>query len=503
MSINVYQMVTDRIIEELKKGIIPWELPWTGVRSGAYSRSTGRPYSLLNQMLLRKPGEYLTYKQAVEAGGKVRHGERGKIVVFWKPVTVKEKDKDGKEREKLVPMLRYYKVFHIDQCEGVEPKFTAEHFAPADPIREAEMVLEDYSSRSGCPIILEEHGNEAYYSPSMDQIHMPTRERFPKIAGFYSTAFHEAVHSTGHSTRLNRLASVAYRGDTDYSKEELVAEIGAATLMNELGIETDTTFRNSTAYIQGWLTKLKSDARFIVTAASKAEKAVKLILNIDQEKKDVVDAEDEEPVVAAPANEDHVVVEGISPVVVEEKAEQEPLEPEIGIVENAIRYSEIDEEAARLACGKDYVTGTATEEYRRYVNEASKIAERQKGKVPVFLHGRIDDLLAMYAEKLAANLNRGYALSADPDTGDAAKEQNLQEFDEIHDLIREIRSIDKTAVQPDKRDPMAILEETLEQMELLRGTVKAAMAYFKKHHNLNGCPVLSDEMIEKLNAVAA
>ena len=100
-------------------------------------------------------------------------------------------------------------------------------------------------------------------------------------------------------------------------------------------------------------------------------------------------------------------------------------------------------------------------------------------------------------------MNRGYALSADPAASDEAKEQNLHEFDEIHDLIREIRDIEKVTAPFDNGDPMAIMEKTLEQMELLRGTVKAAMAYFKKHHNLTGCPVLSDEMIEKLNAMAA
>ena len=121
MGVNVYQIVTDRIIAELENGVIPWEKPRTGVRSGAHSRATGRPYSVLNQLLLRKPGEYLTFKQATEAGGSVRKGEKASIVVFWKPLPVKEKTKDGKEVTKIVPLLRYYHVFHIDQCDGVKP----------------------------------------------------------------------------------------------------------------------------------------------------------------------------------------------------------------------------------------------------------------------------------------------------------------------------------------------------------------------------------------------
>ena len=175
MGVNVYQIVTDRIITELENGIIPWEKPWTGVRSGAYSRATGRPYSVLNQLLLRKPGEYLTFKQATEAGGSVRKGEKASIVVFWKPLPVKEKTKDGKEVTKIVPLLKYYHVFHIDQCDGVKPRFTEEDLKPIDPIAEAETVLADYSARAHVPII-HEKGDRAYYSPARDEIHLPLRD---------------------------------------------------------------------------------------------------------------------------------------------------------------------------------------------------------------------------------------------------------------------------------------------------------------------------------------
>ena len=109
------------------------------------------------------------------------------------------------------------------------------------------------------------------------------REQFPQIAEYYSTAFHEATHSTGHTSRLNRLNTSAFFGSEDYSKEELIAEMGSAILMNELGIETPDTFRNSAAYIQGWLKALEDDSRLIVSAAGKAEKAVRLILNLEDE----------------------------------------------------------------------------------------------------------------------------------------------------------------------------------------------------------------------------
>lgn len=282
MAVNVYQLVTDRIIAELEKGRIPWNKPWTGIRSGAYSRATGKPYSLLNQLLLVKSGEYLTYKQAQAAGGTVKKGEKSQIVVFWKPLEVEKEIEDGSKQKQMIPILKYYNVFHIDQCEGVKPRFVQEVFVPVDPVAEAEAILADYSQRSGCRIFNEQQ-DRAYYRPFTDEIHLPLREQFPQIAEYYSTAFHEATHSTGHTSRLNRLNTSAFFGSEDYSKEELIAEMGSAILMNELGIETPDTFRNSAAYIQGWLKALKDDSRLIVSAAGKAEKAARLILNLEDE----------------------------------------------------------------------------------------------------------------------------------------------------------------------------------------------------------------------------
>lgn len=287
MSVNVFQMVTDRIIAELEKGSIPWERPWTGVRTGAYSRSTGKPYSLLNQLLLSRPGEYLTFKQATEAGGSIRKGEKAQIVVFWKMLEVIEKDESNKPVKKVVPLLRYYSVFHIDQCENVKPRFAEPQLTAPDPIADGEAVLEDYLLRSGCQLVHEKQ-NRAFYRPSTDTIHLPLREQFPKAAEYYSTAFHEAIHSTGHETRLNRLSRDARFGNEEYSKEELVAELGAAITMNELGMETTGSFCNSAAYVQGWLRALRNDSRMIISAAGKAEKAVQLLLNLNADKCDAV-----------------------------------------------------------------------------------------------------------------------------------------------------------------------------------------------------------------------
>lgn len=279
MGKSVYEIVTERIIEQLEKGIIPWERPWTGVRSGAYSRISKKPYSLLNQMMLQHTGEYATFKQWSELGGTIKKGSKSEIVVFWKMQDVVESTEDGEKIIKQKPLLRYYNVFHISQVKGVEPLPQQEFENVAEPIEAAEELLNNYLSRE--QIRLEQAAsNEAYYSPSQDLIHLPKREQFIKSEEYYSTAFHESVHSTGHKKRLDRLASGinAAFGSETYSKEELIAEIGSASLMNMLGIETTHTFRNSTAYIQSWLRVLKNDVRMIVSASSRAEKAVKYIV---------------------------------------------------------------------------------------------------------------------------------------------------------------------------------------------------------------------------------
>lgn len=286
---DIYAAITDRIIAELENGIIPWRKPWTGTTTGAISRETGRPYSLLNQMLLGTPGEYLTWNQVKKEGGSVKKGAKAKMVVFWKIYPREKKnadgqtvtDSEGKPIMEGLPVLRYFNVFHIEDCEGIAPKYTAENTKHADPIQYAEETFADYVSRSG--VRFENvRQDQAYYSPSLDLIRLPLMDQFPSTAEYYSTLFHEATHSTGHPKRLDRLpqdAIAAHFGSEEYSKEELVAEIGAASILNVLGMETASTFKNSAAYIQSWLRALKNDKRMIVSAAARAEKAVKLILN--------------------------------------------------------------------------------------------------------------------------------------------------------------------------------------------------------------------------------
>lgn len=287
MDKKICEMVTNALIEEMQKGIIPWEKPWTG-RGEFISHSTGRGYSLLNEITLgifSEPGEFITFNQCAAEGGKVKKGAKSIPIVFWKQVKVTESNKNGEEKEKLVPMLKYYRVFNIKDCEGIEPKYFKDDEKPVQkvqPLRAAEKIVEAYQQREGIKIVRDQISNSAFYSPSNDYIKVPDMGQFEKASEYYSTLFHEIAHSTGHSSRLNRFtgaAAAAAFGSEEYSKEELIAEISAATINNKIGAETQSSFRNSAAYLQGWLRALKDDPTMIVAAAGKAEKAVEFIFS--------------------------------------------------------------------------------------------------------------------------------------------------------------------------------------------------------------------------------
>lgn len=296
MKIDAYQMVTDRICELLEQGIIPWNKPWAMANASAWSGHDGHSYTLLNQFMLADPnkkykdfdefikdiaGEWVTFKQAVDRGGMVRKGEHGRKVVFFSMVPTK--DEDGNETEKVHPVMSWSTVFKVSQCDGIEQKFhkDAGQLYEFNPNQTAEEVSDEYISREGIGIV-KKQCDRACYSPEKDQVILPLPEQFENNAEYYSTLFHELTHSTGHPKRLNRIVKTAAFGDNDYSAEELVAEIGSASILATLGIEDECTFRNSAAYVQNWLKALKNDKKLIVTASAKAEKAIKYIFGIKE-----------------------------------------------------------------------------------------------------------------------------------------------------------------------------------------------------------------------------
>ncbi|MHA7584744.1 antirestriction protein [Chryseobacterium mucoviscidosis] len=264
---TVYEIVTERILQLLAAGVVPWRRPW--VVNGAVNWLTQRPYRGINTLLL-PPGEYATYKQITEAGGSVE-GAKSQIVVFWR--WLEKEDADTGEAEKI-PMLRYYRVFDIKDCKGIKSKRKEVSFEH-DPIAEAEAILNGYAD---APPIGFASGR-ACYMPGPDKVSVPPLQDYPKAEEYYSTLFHELAHSTGHRNRLNRpgIEEYAAFGDENYSKEELIAEISAAMLCASCGID-NSTIENSAAYIHSWHRKLKSDPTLIVKAAGQAQKATDYIL---------------------------------------------------------------------------------------------------------------------------------------------------------------------------------------------------------------------------------
>lgn len=288
MENKVYQMVTDRIVEQMNNGIIPWHKPWHFAGSEnevAINYVTRRPYSVVNQWLLMEPGEYLTFKQVSALGGKVKKGAKSRFVVFFTKVTYTVKnEKTGEDEEKSYPYLRYYNVFRLCDCEGIESKIKERTDGEVEAVpmcAEADAAINDYVfSQPTLSFVNDKPSDSAYYSPAKDMVVVPMAKQYDDIAEYYSTTFHELTHSTMTEGRCNRKqdGAGAFFGTTAYSREELVAEIGSAMLCANFDIDTKKAFRNSIGYLQSWAKNLKNDPKAIVVAATKAEKAARYIL---------------------------------------------------------------------------------------------------------------------------------------------------------------------------------------------------------------------------------
>lgn len=270
---QVYGIVTERILEQLENGVIPWRKPW---RSAGVPKNlvSGKEYRGVNVFLLSMlPFDspyWLTFRQAIGRGGSVRKGERGAPVIFWTEIA---RDTSDGERE-VFPVLRYYTVFNVRQCDGIA--VPDESSRSVERIAECERIVAAMPQRPALAADLA----AAFYRPSTDTVHMPAIEAFDAPAFFYSTLFHELTHATGHVSRLNRatLADAQPFGSESYSKEELIAEMGAAMLCGVTGIEDAALTLNSASYLSHWIAMLRGDARLVVSAASQAQRAADFIL---------------------------------------------------------------------------------------------------------------------------------------------------------------------------------------------------------------------------------
>ena len=277
---KVTNIVCQKLLAAIEGGTIPWRKPWNscGVKPQSID---GHLYRGLNWFILGmlpySIPVYLTLNRCNKLGGKIKKGEHGTPVTFWK--FSKVKDAEGNERDSAI--LRYYSVFNIEQCEGIElpkriVKSLADHAAQKfNPIAQAEAIWENMPNKPS----LSFGGDRACYIPKLDAIKLPERDAFTSNEGFYATLFHEAGHSTGHQDRLNRkeVVGVGMFGSMDYSLEELVAEMTSAMLCAEAGIEAPI-MENATAYLQSWYSRLSKDPKMLISAASRAQKASEYII---------------------------------------------------------------------------------------------------------------------------------------------------------------------------------------------------------------------------------
>lgn len=279
MANKVYQIVTDRVIALLERGVVPWRRPWAGADVQPQNLVSRRPYRGVNPFLLACTGfaspYWVTFKQAKTLGGSVRRGQKSTPVIFWKRWRTERIDSETGDRESVeIPILRYYNVFNAEQCDGIDvPELPKVH--DFQPIERCESIVPGMAN----PPQIEHREARAYYRPTSDTINMPRAELFIGPEAYYGTLYHELSHSTGHSSRLNRqgIASLAAFGSADYSREELIAEMGAAFLCGHCGIES-VTLDNSASYIAGWLRRLREDHRLVVSAAAAAQRAADYIL---------------------------------------------------------------------------------------------------------------------------------------------------------------------------------------------------------------------------------
>jgi antirestriction protein ArdC len=282
MKQDVYERITAKIVADLEQGVRPWLKPWNAEAMAARImrplRSNGVPYRGINIVMLWMEAMekgyvapiWMTFKQALELGAHVRKGEKGSLVVYADTITRTESGENGEEREAVIPFMKGYTVFNVEQIEGLPPQY---HAKPEPPKLDAPQRIahaESFFAATGASIT--HGGNRAYYAQEPDHIRMPPFETFVDAEAYYATLAHECCHWTKHPKRLDREFGRKRWGDEGYALEELVAELGAAFVCADLAL-TPEVREDHASYIASWLKVLKDDKRAVFTAASHAQKA--------------------------------------------------------------------------------------------------------------------------------------------------------------------------------------------------------------------------------------
>ena len=278
---EIQKEITDQIIAAIKAGSNgTWKRPWAiSTIAGLPTRYNGERYQGINLLILAMQGRpnknWMTFNQAKKIGGNVRKGEKCTTVIFFKPLKVEDKVSG---EEKTIPLLRAYNVFNAEQIDGLPEKF---YEMRKDQSWNGKKTWEGSHQDSAqyyieCPSVCwNDGGDRAFYSPLTDEITLPHKNQFDSAEDYYGTALHELVHWTGHKDRCDRTYG-QLKGDDNYAREELVAEIGATFLAGQLGLE-QTVRQDHIQYLEGWLKILKADSSAIFEAASAAQKAVEYL----------------------------------------------------------------------------------------------------------------------------------------------------------------------------------------------------------------------------------
>lgn len=276
-----YLTVVDQIIKNLESGVVPWKQPWT---SFPKNFSTNKNYQGINTLILnlesRKCNLWGTVNQINAAGGRLKQGVgfKHKKIFFWTTKNKETVDSLGEISESTFPVLKSYIVYNLEDTIGLEHLIEINCNKKAiSPNERADAIISNLPEK--IKII---HGkNSAYFLPSYDEVYMPERDSFSSTSTYYSTLFHEITHWTGVPMRLNRynLDLGIHKKGEDYSREELVAELGSSFLMAECEMFDLDILNNSSSYISSWIKFLKDDPRALIVSANKAQKAVDYILN--------------------------------------------------------------------------------------------------------------------------------------------------------------------------------------------------------------------------------
>ncbi|SMF52385.1 Antirestriction protein ArdC [Tistlia consotensis] len=279
---DLYARVTDKIIEDLERGVRTWTKPWSARHAAG---PVGRPlrhnlqrYSGINVVLLWSEAVtrgytapiWMTFRQAAELGGRVRKGETGSTVVYANRFTRTETDDNGQDVERQIPFLKAYTVFNVEQIDGLPSHFSQPETPQLDLARQIGHA-DAFFAAAGADV--RQGGDSAYYAIEPDYLQMPRFESFVDPESYYATLAHEMTHWTRHPSRLDRDLGRKRWGDEGYAREELVAELGAAFLCADLGLELQPR-EDHAAYIGSWLDVLKNDKRFVFSAAAHAQRAV-------------------------------------------------------------------------------------------------------------------------------------------------------------------------------------------------------------------------------------